>query len=80
MHESHLLENIFRYLDKEEEQSCRRIKKVYISLSEFGALTPEHFQQHYRVQSQGTRWAGLKIQIKRVPFGPELEITRLDFE
>lgn len=80
MHETHLLGNIFQYLDKEEKQSSRKIKKIYLSLSEFGGTSEEHFRAHYKVASQGTRWESLNIEIKKIPFGPELEITRLDFE
>jgi Zn finger protein HypA/HybF involved in hydrogenase expression len=79
MHELHLLENIFEYLDKEERQSSRRIKKIYISLSEFGGISQEHFKEHYRKESAGTKWENLQVEITKIPFGPELEITKLDF-
>ncbi len=79
MHEAHLLENIFAYLDKEEKLSSRRIRKIHISLSEFGGISQEHFKEHYRRQSAGTKWESLQIQITKVPYGPELEITKLDF-
>ncbi len=80
MHETLLLKNIFHYLDKEERLSCRRIKKVHISLSEFGSINKEQFQEHYKRESSGTRWERLKMRIRKVPCGPELEITKLDFE
>jgi Zn finger protein HypA/HybF involved in hydrogenase expression len=80
MHESHLLETIFKYLDKEERESSKRIRKVYISLSEFGGISEEHFKKHYREGAAGTKWENLQVQIAKIPYGPELEITRLDFE
>lgn len=80
MHEKHLLENIFKYLNKEEKLASRRVKKIYISLSEFGGMSEEHFKEHFKFASNGSKWEGLDIEIKRIPFGPELEITRLDFE
>ena len=80
MHEPHLLRNIFKYLDKEESASAKRIRKIYISLSEFGGIDAEHFREHYRNASVGTKWEPLDIEIKKIPYGPELEITRLDFE
>ena len=80
MHETHLLENIFQYLDKEEKQSRRKIKKIYISLSEFSGISESHFLGHYKEKSSGTKWESLDLEIRKIPYGPELEITRLDFE
>lgn len=80
MHETHLLKNIFNYFQKEEELSFKKIKKVYISLSEFSGIKENHFRQHYKQESLGTRWESLDIEIKKIPCGSELEITRLDFE
>lgn len=79
MHETHLLANIFKYLQEEEKASCRRIKKVYISLSEFGGISEEHFRQHYSQEAAGTKWLTLDLEFKKIPWGPELEITKLDF-
>ena len=79
MHESHLLENIFAYLDREEKLSSRRISKIHISLSEFGGISEEHFREHYRKDSLGTKWENLQLQITKIPYGPELEIIKLDF-
>lgn len=80
MHERSLLKNIFQYLDREERASRRRIKKICLSLSEFGGLNEGHFREHYKNESAGTKWEGLDIEINKRPIGPELEITRLDFE
>ncbi len=79
MHETHLLENIFQYLEREEERSRRRVRKIYISLSEFGGISAEHLKEHCQKESLGTKWEGLQIEIDKVPYGPELEITRLEF-
>ena len=79
MHETHLIKKIFQYLDKEERASSKKISKIYISLSEFGDISEEHFREHYKKDSRGTRWELLQIEIKKIPYGPELEITQLDF-
>jgi Zn finger protein HypA/HybF involved in hydrogenase expression len=79
MHETHLIKNIFQYLDKEEKLSSKRIRKIYISLSEFGGIGEEHFKEQYKKESLGTRWEPLELEIKKIPYGPELEVTRLDF-
>lgn len=80
MHETHLIENIFQYLEQEERVSRRRIKKIYISLSKFGSISEEHFWEHYREKCIGTKWEGVDLEVAKIPYGPELEITRLDFE
>ena len=80
MHETYLIENIFQYLNKEERSSSKRISKIYISLSEFGGISEEHFREQYKKGSLGTKWESLEIEIKKITHGPELEITRLDFE
>lgn len=79
MHETYLLANIFQYLEKEEQSSSKKIKKIYISLSEFGGISKEHFLGHFKEESKGTKWESLEIEIKKIPYGAELEITRLDF-
>ena len=51
-----------------------------ISLSGFGGISEEHFKKHYKKASLGTKWESLELEIKKIPYGPELEITKLDFE
>ena len=80
MHETHLLENIFKYLDSEEKASSKKITKICIALSDFGGISEEHLREHYKEASFGTKWESLDLEITRVPYGPELEITRLDFK
>lgn len=80
MHETHILENIFKYLESEEKASAKKITGICISLSDFGGISEKHFRDHYKLESIGTKWESLDIEIKKVPFGPELEITRLDFK
>jgi Zn finger protein HypA/HybF involved in hydrogenase expression len=80
MHETHLFKNILKYLDEEEKISSKKITKVYISLSEFGSIRETHLKEHFKEEAAGTKWEGLEIEIIQVPFGPELEIIRLEFE
>lgn len=80
MHEAHLIKNIFQYLGKEEKLSSKKIKKIYISLSEFGSISAGHFKEQYKKESQGAKWESVELEIKRIPRGPELEITKLEFE
>ena len=79
MHETHIVENIFKYLEEEEKASNRKIKKIHIALSEFGGISGEHFLEHYQDSARGSRWENLEIGITRIPYGAELEITRIDF-
>lgn len=79
MHETHLIKNILKYLEDEEKDSSLRIRKIYVALSEFGGLSREHFLEHYRRESQGSRWNNLDIEFQERVIGPELEITKIDF-
>lgn len=80
MHETGLLKKILRYLEEEERRSCKRIRRVHIALSEFGGISEEHLREHFKDKSAGTKWENLEIEVGKIPFGPELEIRRLDFE
>lgn len=80
MHDTHLLKSILKYFEDQEDLSSRKIKKIYVSISEFGALSKEHFLEHYKQIVRGSRWQALEIAIDIIPFGPELEITALEFE
>jgi hypothetical protein len=80
MHDTHLLKNIFRYFEEQEDSASCKIKKAHLSISEFGSLSKEHFLEHYQQAVCGSRWQNLKIAVSSIPFGPELEITALEFE
>jgi len=79
MHDTHLLKNILKYFQDQEDSSSRKIKKVNFSLSEFGSLNKKHFLEHYQQAVNGTRFQGLEVTVDTIPFGPELEITGLEF-
>jgi len=79
MHESSLLKNILKYLEGQEQASSRGIRKIYVSLSLFGGIKKNHFLEHYKEMSAGTKWESLDIEVKEIPYGPELEITGIDF-
>ncbi len=79
MHETHITENILKYLAREEGSSQRRIKKIYVRLSEFGGIAPGHFLEHFRDEARGSRWEGLEVEVQKIPYGPELEISRIEF-
>ena len=79
MHETHITENILKYLAREEGSTQRRIKKICVRLSEFGGISPGHFLEHFRESSAGSRWQGLDVEVQKIPYGPELEITRIEF-
>ena len=77
MHETHILKNILRYLDEEENKSHRKIKKIELSLSEFSGFSEEHLRQHLKEETSGTNRENLKVEIKKIAFGPELKITKV---
>ena len=79
MHDTHLLKNILKYLEDQENLSSRKIRRIFVSISEFGSLNKEHFLEHYKQSVCGTRWQDLEVVLDVIPFGPELEITGLEF-
>jgi Zn finger protein HypA/HybF involved in hydrogenase expression len=79
MHETHLFKKLINYLENEEVSSQKKIKKINVTLSEFAGLTGKHFMEHFVQVSKGTRWESLDIEFVKAPYGPELEITKIDF-
>lgn len=80
MHETHIIDNILKFLKNEERDSSKEIGKIYVALSEFGGLSEEHFMEHYRDKASGTKWEALEIEFSKVPYGSELEITKIEFK
>lgn len=80
MHETHLFKNVISYLDKEEKESSRKIKKIHVAISEFGGLSEEHFLEHLREVSSGSRWEDLEVEFTKIPYGAEFEIKKIEFE
>ena len=79
MHETHLIDNILKYFEKEENISSKTIKKGYIRRSKTGGITKGHFLEHFKETTRGTKWESLKIEISEIPYGAELEIVKIDF-
>jgi Zn finger protein HypA/HybF involved in hydrogenase expression len=79
MHDTHLLKSILKYLEDQEDLSSRKIKKVCLSISEFGSLSKEHLLEHFKSAVRSSRWQNLEVAVRIIPFGPELEITGIEF-
>lgn len=79
VHETHLFNNFLKYLEKEEKSSSRRISKICVALSEFGGLSESHFLEHFREAAAKTPWEAIEIEITKIPYGPEFEITKIEF-
>jgi len=80
MHDTHLFKSILKYLEDQERSTSRRVKKVRLSISEFGSLSKEHLLKHFKEAiSNNSRWQDLEVEVKIIPFGSELEITGLEF-
>ncbi len=80
MHDTHLFKSILKYLEDQERLSSRKIKKVHLSISEFGSLSKEHLLEHFKEAfSSNSRWQGLEVEVNIIPFGAELEVTGLEF-
>ncbi len=79
MHETHLFKRVLIYLKQEEKKSSARIRKIHVSLSEFGGLSEEHFREHFREAAAGTPLEVARFKFRKIPFGPEFEITKIEF-
>ena len=79
MHEAHIFKNMLAYLEGEEDATHRKIKKICVTFSEFGGMKEGHFIEHCREAFAGTRWEALDIEVKKIPYGPEFEITKIEF-
>ncbi len=80
MHETHIIKNIFQYLQARENSSKKKIRRINITISEFSGLKEAHLRGHLDEESRGTKWENLEVEIVKIPFGPELEITKIDYE
>ncbi|MEK7377146.1 MAG: hypothetical protein AABZ57_08325 [Candidatus Margulisiibacteriota bacterium] len=79
MHDTHIMKNIFGFLEEEEKTSSRNIDKIYVNISEFAGMTEQHFLEHYREAASGTKWSNIGIKISKLPYGPEVEITKIEY-
>ena len=79
MHETHLFQNLVKYLDEEERTSDKKISRIHVNLSKFGGLSKEHFLSHFAEVTKASDWKDLKIEFTDIPYGPEFEITELEY-
>ena len=80
MHETHLISHIFQFLEDQEKALQKRIRKVHVSIAEFGTITEEHLREHFKEGAAGTKWEFLALEVNKIPFGSELEITKIEFD
>ncbi len=79
MHEAHLFQNLIRYLEEEEKASDKKIRKISVNLSRFSGLSKEHFMSHFEEAALNSGGKDIEIDFKEVPYGPEFEITELEY-
>ena len=50
-------------------------------MSAFGVrgISPKAFSEHFREEAAGSRWQDLDVEVQNIPYGPELEISRIEF-
>ena len=80
MHETHLIKNIFGFLQNEEESSLKQINAITMNLSEFGSFSKDHFMEHFNDEAKGTKWGNIVVNVNTIPYGPELEITQIEYK
>lgn len=80
MHNTYLIRNLLKYLETQEDETRRKIKKIHVTLSEFGAVPVRHFLAHFKEAVFGTRWSDMAVAVKKARFGPEFVITKIEFK
>jgi Zn finger protein HypA/HybF involved in hydrogenase expression len=80
MHESSLIKDMLATVSQvQKEQQEKRVKKIAVELSEFGALNEEHFRFHFDEETKGTAWQGVGLEIRKVPFGIDAKLVSVTF-
>ena len=80
MHEIHLVKKLFAHLKEEEEHSHRKVKTVYVRISEFGSIKGGHLKESFSRECAGTPFEKVSLNIETVPYGTEMDIVNIDFQ
>lgn len=76
MHESSLIKNMLKVAEQvRSEQGKKHVRKLTVELSEFGALSEEHFRFHFNEETKGTPWQATALEIKKVRFGIDAKLV-----
>jgi Zn finger protein HypA/HybF involved in hydrogenase expression len=80
MHETHLFKHIPAFLAQEEEKSGKKVKTLYATISEFGSFKEPQVHEHVKDALKSSKWEGMNLVVITIPFGPDFEITKIEFE
>lgn len=62
MHEKHVLDDLVRKADEVARAGGgRRIVGIRVELGALSHMTPDHFREHFRDASRGTRLEGARV-------------------
>lgn len=76
MHELSLIQNMLKIAeDVSRDNGSKIIEAITVELSEFGSMDEGHFRFHFNEAVKGTAWQGVKLDIQKVPFGPEAKLV-----
>jgi Zn finger protein HypA/HybF involved in hydrogenase expression len=64
MHETGLVEELIRQSEKvSQENGGGRITRIEVGIGEEAGFSPEHFEEHFRLDSENTLAAGAELVI-----------------
>lgn len=80
MHESSLIQNMLKIIeDVARDNGSKPVEQITVELSEFGSMDEGHFRFHFDLETKGTVWQDVKLDIQKVPFGEEAKLVSVRF-
>jgi hydrogenase nickel incorporation protein HypA/HybF len=81
MHETTLIKDMLEVVARVQlENDHQPVVSLKVEISEFGGWEPEHFREHFKEAVAGSIWQGVRLDIVRVPIGPEARLAQVTFQ
>ena len=86
MHEAGLINDLIRKIEQlAASEGALRVSRVYVNLGALSHISPEHFDEHFRIASAGSICDGAALQIEAStdlgdPNAESILITGVDVE
>ena len=81
MHETSLIKEMLEVVARvQRENGQQPIASLRVEISEFGGWDPEHFREHFTEAVAGSVWQGVRLDIVRIPMGPEARLAQVTFQ
>ncbi len=81
MHETSLIQEILEVAARVQRENHQHpVVSLKIEISEFGGWDPDHFREHLIEAVAGSVWQDVRLDIVRVPIGPEARLAQVTFQ